>query len=251
MKISFFEEFPNKESLSKLNLIDFPTKIFLADYHIESFKLYEKEIMYKNKNIKELIWWPVINVSEGYWLSPFSKRFALLRVFHSLLYENISILWDAELPKNRFLLFTQLFKFYKNKKLIKSFFKKYNGKIYTAEYSGISNKFLIMLFNGLCLFFNPKEYNNYVIKMFYSSMHNLSEIDMKNRISEGIKKYNDKFIVGLGVLSYGINKNEKLITPELLERDLEICKNNNVSEVVIFRLGGLNKEYLKIMKKFL
>ncbi len=250
MKISFFEEFPNKNSLSKLELIDFSTRIFLADYHIDSFKLYEKEIISKNKNIKQLIWWPVINVNEGYWLSPFSKRSALLRVFHSLMHENISILWDAELPRNRYLLLSQMFKFFRNKKLIKAFFKKYKSNIYTAEY-GFSNKFLNILFGYFGFYFNPNEYNNYVIKMLYSSMHKRSDLDMENIIKEGVKNYGDKFVVGLGVLAVGINGNESIISKEILERDLNICKKYNIKEVVIFRLAGLNKEYLKVIKKFL
>ena len=250
MKISFFEEFPNKDSLSKLNLIDFSTRIFLADYHLDSFKLYEKEIKSNNKNIKELVWWPVININEGYWLSPFSERFALLRVLHSLLNKKIPILWDAEFPRNRYLLFSQIFKFYRNKKLITAFFKKYEGKIYTAEYA-FSNSIINKILSYMCFYFDPKKYDNFMIKMLYSSMKNISNDEMGKVVSEGIKKYGEKFIVGLGVLTYGISGNEKVISYELLERDLEICKRNNVSEVVIFRLGGLNKEYLDIIKKFL
>ena len=134
MKIYFFEEFPNDSSLSKLSLVKFPTKLIIADYSIEGFNLYDKEIRSKYKNVKELIWWPLLNMDEGYWFSPFSRRRALLRTFHHLLNKNIPIMWDAEFPKKRFLMFSQLFKVMKNIQLIRSFFKKYKGKIYTAEY---------------------------------------------------------------------------------------------------------------------
>ena len=166
MKIYFFEEFPNNSTLSKLSLVKFPTKLFLADYSIEGFKLYDKEIRKEYKNVKELIWWPVLNVDEGYWLSPFSKRKALLRLFHQLMNEKIPILWDAELPKKRSLMFTQFFKSFKNKKLIKSFFKHYKGKIYTAEYLE-ENRYTAKN----CLSFDPKIYGNFKIKMLYSSVH--------------------------------------------------------------------------------
>lgn len=248
MLISFFEEYPGNKILSNLNLIDFSTKIYLGDYSIEGFKQYKREL--KNyKNIKEFIWWPIINVNEGYWLSPWSKRKALLRTFHNLLNENIPILWDAELPRNRLLLFTQSFKFFKNKFLINSFMKRYKGKIYTAEYA-FSNKISNKIFEFFGLFFSPEKYNTIQIKMMYTSMHPISENYMESKIKEGLEKYKDRFLVGLGVIATGIRGNEKLISLKNLERDLNICKKLGVSEVVIYRLGGLSKDYLRIIKKF-
>ena len=78
----------------------------------------------------------------------------------------------------------------------------------------------------------------------------LTESIIRNKIKNYKIKYKDKFFIGLGVLDVGINKNEKIITPEQLERDLRICRELNVKEVVIYRLGGLNKEYLKVINKF-
>ncbi|MBS3152555.1 hypothetical protein J4230_04050 [Candidatus Woesearchaeota archaeon] len=250
MQISFFEEFPNDKTLNKLNLINFPTKLYLADYNMESYKQYKKELQNKYKNVKEVIWWPLLNEYEGYWLSPWSKRRALLRLFHSLLNEKVSILWDAEFPRKRSLIYWNFFKYFKNKKLIKSFFKKYQGQIYTAEYftdGSLMKKF--QEFN--CLSFNPKKYNNTKIKMMYSSMSSwLTENIIRDEIKSYKKEYGDKFFIGLGVLDVGINNNEKIITSENLERDIRICKELGVKEIVIYRLSGLNKEYLKVIKKF-
>ncbi len=246
MQISFFEEFCNGKSLSKLELIKFPTKLYLADYSIEGFKQYKKELS-KYNNIKEFIYWPVLNVNEGYWLSPFSKRKALLRLFNKLLNEKISILWDAEPPKNRTLIFTQIFKYFKNKKLIKSFFKKYQGTIYTAE-SSIDN----WLFKFNLLNFDPKVYNNIPVKMMYSSTQIwLTESTMKSKIQACKERYGNNFIIGLGLLAKGMGINERILTKEQLERDLKICKELNVKEVVLFRLEGLNEEYLEVIKKYI
>ena len=253
MKISFFEEFPNKSTLPKLDLVKFPTKLYLAEYSIEGYKQYKKELQNKYKNLKEVIWWPVLNVHEGYWMSPWSKRRALLRIFHCLLNENISILWDAEFPKNRKLICSQFFKHFKNKKLIKTFFQKYKGEIYTAEYF-LLNKLMKKILNYSCLSFDPSKYKNVnVTKMLYSSvMHNwLTEDIMRNEIKLYKKIYKHKFAIGLGVLDKGINGNEKQISVERLERDLKICKELGVKEVIIYRLGGLNKEYLNVINKFI
>src|SRR3989344_6965851 len=105
MRISFFEEYPNPSTLSKLNLVKFPTKLYLSEYSIEGYKQYKNELQKKYKNLKEVVWWPILNFHEGYWFSPWTKRIALLRTFHSLLKENIPILWDAEFPRNRKLIF--------------------------------------------------------------------------------------------------------------------------------------------------
>src|SRR3989344_2633334 len=163
MKIYFFEEFPNASNLSKLELIDFPTKLFLADYSIEGYKQYERELKKKYKNLEEVIWWPVVNVNEGYWLSPWTKRGALIRVISKLKDKKTPILWDAEFPKNRKLILTESFRHFKNKKIIKSFLTKYKGNVYTAEYFA-ENKFFKSVLFSICLSFDPKTYNNKVVK---------------------------------------------------------------------------------------
>ncbi len=246
MQISFFEEFPNSNTLSKLDLIKFPTKLYLAEYSIEGYKNYKEQLHNKYKNLKEVVWWPVLNVDEGYWLSPWSKRRALLRLFHSLLDEKIPILWDAEYPKKIGLFLTQFLKHFKNKRLIRAFFKKYQGKIYTAEYI-IDSKFL----ESSCLSFDPNRYNNIKIKMLYSSMHpRFTDSFVRNEIKKLKEKYSENIFIGLGVLDMGMTKLEPKIKPEHLERDLQICKELGIKEVVIYRLGGLNEEYLKVIKKF-
>ena len=249
MEISFFEEYPNTKNLEKLKLINFSTKLYLADYSIESYKVYKKQLQKEHKNLKEVIWWPILNFSEGYWLSPFSKRRALLRLFHVLLKERIPIMWDAEVPRKRSLFLTQFFKHFKNRALIRKFFLKYKGQIYTAE-NLLENSFL----EYLCLNFNPKNYDNIKIKMMYSSMHLLLNKDpefMKKEIKKFKDLFGDKIYIGLGVLATGVIGNEKTMTPKLLERDLKICKELDIKEIIIFRLGGLNKEYLKIIKKYI
>lgn len=251
MQISFFEEFPNSTTLNKLDLVNFPTKLYLAEYSIEGYKQYKKELQQKYKNLKDVIWWPILNVHEGYWLSPWTKIRALLRTFHCLLNEDIPILWDAELPRNRSLMLTQFFKYFKNKKLIKAFFKKYKGQVYTAEY--FADNELMKWFLGFnCLSFDPNKYNNIKIKMMYSSMLPwLAEDFMRSEIKKYKEEYRDKFFIGLGVTAVGINGNENLIKSKNLERDLKICKELGVKEVIVYRLGGLNKEYLKVINKFI
>jgi hypothetical protein len=52
--------------------------------------------------------------------------------------------------------------------------------------------------------------------------------------------------IALGVIAKGIH-DEPLMSAKELEKDLEHFKNKNIT---IFRLGGLNQEYINIIKRF-
>ncbi len=89
-----------------------------------------------------------------------------------------------------------------------------------------------------------------VIKMIYTSMHHVPEGLFREELRSGKECWGRRFIVGLGVLVPGIMGNEKTLANEQLARDLRLCKKAGVREVIIYRLGGLDKEYVKVLKKF-
>ena len=61
MKIGFYEEFPTKENLDKIKLIDFSTSLIVAAKNLKEFNLIKNLTKkYKNKNIKEVIYWPIL-----------------------------------------------------------------------------------------------------------------------------------------------------------------------------------------------
>ncbi len=121
MIISFFEEFPTAKNLDKLRFVRWPTKIYLAARSLKEFKRIKSRV--KNVYIKEFVYWPVLGVNEGYWISPFSKRGALKRIFSEIKNKNVPVMIDAELPttSNPSLYVTQLFNFLSNKRLIQNF----------------------------------------------------------------------------------------------------------------------------------
>jgi hypothetical protein len=245
MKVSFFEEFPSKENLDKIKLIDFETKLYIAAYSLNEFKEIKKQI--KNKHVKEIIYWPLIEMKEGYWFTPFSKRKAIQRIFDELDNKNIPTMIDLELPftRNFTLFFTQAFNFFRNKKLIRDFIK--NNKVYCCEYfpeGKLKDKYMEIL----GIHFSPEKYNNKLIKMFYSSMHAFKEEWLKEKFSEGVRMHEGKFLIGLGTIARGILGFEPILSKEELKKDLEIAKECNIEEVIIFRLGGLNREYVNVIK---
>jgi hypothetical protein len=237
MIISFFEEFPTKDNLNKVKLIDFPTKLYLAAPSLRIFNQIKKSI--NNKNIKEFIYWPVLERKEGYWISPFSKRTALKRVFKELKHSKTPIMLDLELPtrQNPFLYVTQTFNFIANKALIKRFIKSYNNKIYAAEYFP-EGKWKIFTLKTLGLHYNDTK----TIKMFYSSMHYFSKEFLKKEFNTASER---KYLIALGTISSGIHGNEPNLNPRVLKRDLLLAKQAGIKEAIIFRLGGLNNNYKK------
>lgn len=78
-------------------------------------------------------------------------------------------------------------------------------------------------------------------------MHDFGEDFIRREIKQAQRIYGKKLRVALGTLTHGIKGNEPSISKKLLERDLRICKECNIEEVVLFRLGGMNKEYQKII----
>ena len=237
MIISFFEEFPTKENLSKIKLIDFPTKLYVAASSLKEFNNIKKSI--KNRHIKEIIYWPTLKRSEGYWISPFSKRSALKRVLNEL--KNTPVMLDLELPTrhNPGLYLTQSFNFFVNKALIKRFIKQYKSTIYAAEYFP-EGKWKLFMLKVLGLHYE----NTKVIKMFYSSLHRFPTKFLKKELKTAKKR---DYLIGLGTISTGIHGTDPIITLKTLKRDLNLAKKEKIKETIIFRLGGLNKNYKKIL----
>ncbi len=99
--------------------------------------------------------------------------------------------------------------------------------------------------------FSPTKYGNTKIVMYYTSMHRAVPRLLLGGIRKLHASYGKGLQVGLGVLDVGILGNEPKITPEELRRDLEEMRKIGVSEVVLFRLSGMNAKYLKVLKEFL
>ena len=244
MLISFFEEYPAKENLEKLKLIDFKTKLYIASSSIKEFNKIKPQI--KNQKVKEIIYWPVLKKEEGYWYSPFSRMTALKRTLNEIP-SNQGVMLDLELPttQNSKLYFKEFHNFLRNKKLISKFIKQHKN-VYTAEYFPVKSW---MKFLGLN--YNPIKYNSKMIKMFYTSMWPFPRNFLDKKIKSYKGQFQNKFIPAFGTIATGQEGNEKILPPVDLKQDLDLAEKNNIKEVIIFRLGGLNKEYIKIIKKFI
>ena len=152
---------------------------------------------------------------------------------------------DLELPttQNPWLYMTELFHFNQDKKMIHSFVCNHPGETYLCEYSA-SGKSL----QRLGLHYASKK--SKVMKMMYHSVHYYSDEKLRSELQRGLREYGDRYIVGYGTIAVGVGGNEPLLSPQQLEKDLQIAQEVGVKEVVLFRLGGLNKKYVKVLEKF-
>ena len=87
MNISFFEEFPTDLNLSKLKYVLWDTKLYVAAPSMREFLKLESSILKKYKQVTEVVFWPTLSLSEGYWISPWSDSSALATLFEELLFE--------------------------------------------------------------------------------------------------------------------------------------------------------------------
>lgn len=222
MRISFFEEFPSKRNLSKLRLCK-AHKVYIASENLKEFRKYRRKI-------KNSVYWPVLKKEDGYWISPFADAKALKRVL-SEIPKNQEVMLDLELPLNRLLIIKNFLDFWKNKKLISEFIKSHKKVILCEHPFDFGLKILGLSYNV------PAERR---IKMIYSSIIPFAKFFLKNAKAKRI---------GIGCIAKGIYGDEKIMKPEDLKKDLEILEGSK-KEIIIFRLGGINKEYAKIINRY-
>jgi hypothetical protein len=141
------------------------------------------------------------------------------------------------------MIFKNFFKLGKNKKIIKRFMEKNKERITTAQIPSSSLECLAKIF-GLSYDIDCEK-----SLMFYSSMFS-SQI--RKHIIKHLKKIKEKeeYVIGLGTIAIGILGNEPILKPEELQKDIELVKKLGFDKIVLFRLGGLNKEYLKVIEKY-
>jgi hypothetical protein len=243
MKVSFFEEYPTKENLGRLKHLRWPSKLYVAAKNLKEFE----NIRTKVPTTVQLVYWPVLNKNEGYWISPFSKRSALIRIFKELEGKKVPVMLDLELPTrhNPLLYVSQLPNFSRNKNLIQGFITNYKGEVYTAEYYPSGRKERLLQFFG----FHYK--GSKVIKMLYHSLHEFDKSFVQNQMKNGVQEFGDDYLVGLGTIATGVQGDEPVLSGEQLKQDLILARNAGVQEAIIFRLGGLTEKYTKVIEKLL
>ncbi|MBI2046572.1 hypothetical protein HYT26_00205 [Candidatus Pacearchaeota archaeon] len=240
MQIDFYEEFPTKDNLEKLKLIKFKSRIFIAAKSLSEFNKIAKQAKRINKNLKYACW---LIIKNSYWISPFSNTEDLKRLFSGLNKAKICLLVDLEMPLNKGMIIKNLFVFIKNRKLIEQYLEENKKKITTAQFPPLLSKSAKFIGLDYCA-------NTEKSLMYYSSILSVKMNKYIKRILPKIKN-KQNYSVSLGTIAKGIFGNEPILSPKNLEKDLKFIKKIGFDKAIIFRLGGLNKNYIKVINKFI
>lgn len=254
MHIVLAEEFPTEENVGRLKLFDFPVDIFIAAKSISEFNGV-KTSLEKFSNIGIVGYWPILDIKEGYWFSAFSKREGLERVIHELknIDEPISVLWDAEVPHLRKRLFlTESPRFLGNRKIIQDFVTNppEHVTLYIAENRKRSSLHRCLLKVAATTFDRHSTYS--MAEMLYGK---LNRSILERSLEEGVKKMGTHYVPIFGATAEGIGGAAQegtwmRISPEILDAQLSLAKRFGIKTVGIYRLGGLDNEYVAVLKRY-
>lgn len=251
MRISFFEEYPAFKNLEKLKIVPFNTDVYIAAKSLRDFLVLKSRIKKQYKNVDKVIYWPILNLSEGYWLSALAKTAAIERVIKEIETANEDVLWDAEIPwLNKKLYYKNILSVYKNRQYIaKLLLNIKNPKKLTV--AAFPKKSITKIFSDF-LYASFSRGNFAYIDMLYSSL--LTTRNKEKYIEEIIKRSKNNFTeykVALGLIGRGEEDNvTPLISPSDLKRDLQLIQRESIKDAVVYRLGGLNAEYISVLKQF-
>ncbi|HAA55021.1 MAG TPA: hypothetical protein DCE42_09700, partial [Myxococcales bacterium] len=253
MQIDFFEEFPTVENLEKLSLLESPCTVYLAAHSVDEFRQLTAPWREKAPHIS-WSFWPLL--PDSYWISPFSFPSELRQLVEDLQRpheEGLEILLDLELPLRAPRLFWKNARhFLRNRRHIRGVFEdasRHHIQIATAEYP-LFGSFFQGLLNQLGLAYDAHT-QHHTILMFYTSiiptfLHKLSQRSLLHYC----KHTQHPVKVGLGTIATGIFGNEPILTPSSLRADLQFLQTHGIHQAVIFRLGGLDDEYMDVIRSF-
>ena len=243
MQVSFFEEFPSEENFAKLEFVDEPTKLYVAARNISEFLYWNNYVSGRYEQVEEMIYWPILDEEDGYWISPWTKQDALIELFDEI--ENhdkpISVMLDLEFPKRRSLLLSEVPKMDQNRQMISDFIEKsgeHNISVYLIEMSHINPRVL----ESLGMTYSGEEYDVEKIQMYYTSFRRpfLPNVIVNELFrSEAHEAASRNNILGMGLIAPGIYGDEPTYSQETLGMELKIAREEGISEVIVFRLGGV------------
>ena len=214
MKVEFFAEYPSDLRNSKK--VDWDSKIYFASP--------------KPKN--DFTWWPIMK--RGYFISYLSPKDDLVELLNAIEhYKPNEVMLDLEVP-----LKIEIKGTHEKKKILEKILEEAD-KVTTVEYPYLSNITESMKKKiGLTLESDEKIY---ICHTSYSPR-------ILSKIFE--KAYKRDAKIGVGTIAKGKFGFERIMKPKELKNTLRKLEEYG-RDVVIYRLGGLNKEYIEIIKEFI
>jgi len=256
MNILFWCEFPEKIDWDKLNAFfrenEFIARIGIVCSSREDYDNKQEKID-NLSNIRLVKAWPVLSQEKGYWFSSQTSKEDIDSLDQ---YKGLKIKLDIEppLPSTRsyfkmvLWLFKELFKKGKNKEYLEEKIRSFDGDVMlsTFPFPKFVLKRMGMVYDK-SFEYNYIFYTSFIPKLFRPLYRLYYRGFIKRRL-----KFNSSTSFAVGLLSSGIFGNEPVYsTVEEFRKDLKFLKNNNVNNIVVFRLGSFpekGKEWLDAIK---
>ncbi len=250
VKVTFYEEFPNPWRLSKLQLVNFPFDIAVAAHSRKEFLSLQKEIHDNYPFAREIYYWPLIPLDQGYYPGALSDHKIISRTLNES--HGLPILLDSEFkPGGPDISVETIQNWWKNTEFIDQWIKDHPDQQIDVWRSHPTMGFHSPFLDLLGIHIDPNKYTN--VSMHYNlySDNDLSNGQKENILCNGISEYGpEKFVPALGVLDDGVDGG-MFIPIDIFRHDLELARAAGVNRVAIFGVNGLNEEYVRAINETL
>lgn len=251
VRIGLYEEFPTPERLSRLAQVDFPVALAIAAPDRETFLGLRATIQRDYPQVKTIYWWPLLTLDEGYYPGTFSDADAVQRVATEA--AGLPVLWDMELPARllRGEIGTEDLSFddwQRNRTFLHRWLREREQPVHlwrTRRPAGLDPPLLRLLH----LHYDP---HDYPVLTMHLDMYGSMPDDMFYRIIRcGVERYGGRFVPAIGSLDDGEGPKTAFLSPEQLQRNLQLARAAGAEEIWLFQVSGLNATTLPIIRAML
>ena len=250
VRVGLYEEFPNPWRLAKLQQLDFPVTLAVAAPSRQEFLQLRDSIRQTYPLVREVYFWPLLTVEEGYYPGPFSDPRGVQRLTAEA--ADLPVLWDLELPRGPVSSYAHLLgRWRANRSTLATFFANHQQPVHiwrTHISMGLDPAFLRLA----AMHFDPLDYEQVRLHLDLYTTGAGQDADRLRRIIRcGVERYGERFIPSLGVLNDNEGPPDIFVPPDTFRRNLQIAREAGVSEVWVFGSNGLNDEYLRALRETL
>ena len=250
VRVGLYEEFPNPWRLAKLQQVDFPITLAIAAHSRQEFLQLRDSIRQTYPLVREVYFWPLLTLEEGYYPGPWSEPQGIQRLTAEA--ADLPVLWDVEIPHGPSNSYARLLaRWWANRSVLSTFFTDHQQPVHiwrTHVSMGLDPAFLRLA----AMHFDPLDYEQVRLHLDLYTRGAGQDADGLARIIRcGVERYGERFIPSLGVLNDNEGPPEIFIPPDTFRRNLQIARAAGVSEVWIFGANGLNDDYLRALRETL
>lgn len=247
VRVGFYEEFPNSWRLDKLRDVDFPVELAIAATSRAEFQDLQSSIRQNYKQVRDVLFWPLLSPGEGYYPGTWSDPEAVRRVATEA--EGLPVLWDMEIPRQLQGIWAQ--GWWSNREFLADWFQRRKVPVHlwrTYPTMGFNSEFLSLI----GMEYDPLDYPQLSLQLdMYSTNRGLSPELIARILRCGVERYGDRFIPAFGVLNDGVGPEAQFVSPDTLRQDLRLAREAGVAEIWIFGVNGLNVRYVSAIRESL